>query len=334
MELGCLFPPTMETPAHIERAEALGYRRALVYDSPAFLADPWVTLALAAARTSRIGLGVGVLTPRLRHVVASAGALATLSTLAPGRIEVGVGAGFTSQLMLGKPPARWAEVEAYTIALRALLRGEEVVWDGSVIGLRYGTRAGVWLSADLPIRIAAHGPRGYAAAERVGDGIITNLSHRGSNPLPPDMGRVQVLYYGTVLEEGEDPGSERVLHAAGPCARVGRVPPGRRAARPAPPPPGGPPRPPDRGDRPGAPAGHRHADRWDDRHRLAGGGAPPPRRDRRLRRGGGAVRPHGTGHPTGTGGIRRRMGLMELKGVSVCRYVAWSPVTLLRGKPS
>ncbi len=218
MELGCLFPPTMETPAHIERAEALGYRRALVYDSPAFLADPWVTLALAAARTSRIGLGVGVITPRLRHVVASAGALATLSTLAPGRIEVGVGAGFTSQLMLGKPPARWAEVEAYTIALRALLRGEEVEWDGSVIGLRYGTRAGVWLPADLPIRIAAHGPRGYAAAERVGDGIITNLSHRGSNPLPPDMGRVQVLYYGTVLEEGEDPGSERVLHAAGPYA--------------------------------------------------------------------------------------------------------------------
>jgi hypothetical protein len=38
MELGCLFPPTLATPAHIEQAEALGYRRAYVYDSPAFLA--------------------------------------------------------------------------------------------------------------------------------------------------------------------------------------------------------------------------------------------------------------------------------------------------------
>lgn len=40
MELGCLFPPTVGTPAHIEQAETLGYRRAYVYDSPAFLAGP------------------------------------------------------------------------------------------------------------------------------------------------------------------------------------------------------------------------------------------------------------------------------------------------------
>jgi 5,10-methylenetetrahydromethanopterin reductase len=78
VQLGCLFPPGTQTPAHIEQAEALGYRRALVYDSPAFLADPWITLALAAGRTSDISLGVCAITPRLRHVVSTAGALATL----------------------------------------------------------------------------------------------------------------------------------------------------------------------------------------------------------------------------------------------------------------
>ena len=145
MEIGCLFPPTMDTPEHIRVAEELGYSCAYVYDSPAFLADPWMTLARAAERTSRIRIGVAAITPRLRHLVANAGAIATLCTLAPDRVDVVVGSGFTSQLMLGKGPARWAEVEAYVLALKALLRGEDVEWDGAIVGLKHGALAGVKL---------------------------------------------------------------------------------------------------------------------------------------------------------------------------------------------
>ena len=218
MELGCLFPPGLRTPAHIEQAEALGYRRAYVYDSPAFLADPWMTLALAAGRTTRIALGVCAITPRLRHVVATAGALATLAGLAPGRAEAVLGSGFTSQLMLAQRPARWAEVEPYAAALRALLAGDETEWEGGVIGLKHGPRSGVPRPATIILRIAAHGPRGYAAAARLGAGIVTNLSHLGGNPAPPDMSQAQVLYYGTVLGPGEDLASERVREASGPYA--------------------------------------------------------------------------------------------------------------------
>jgi 5,10-methylenetetrahydromethanopterin reductase len=218
VQIGCLFPPTLQTPAHIQRAEQLGYGRAHVYDSPAFLADPWMTLARAAELTSSIGLGVAVITPRLRHLVANAGAIATLHALAPGRTEVVVGSGFTSQLMLGKGPIRWAEVEDYVVALRALLHGEDVEWDGATIGLRHGNLTGVELPADVPIRVAAHGPKGYAVAERVADGIVSNPTHHAANTGPADPSRVLVLYYGTVLDEGEDAGSERVIDAAGPYA--------------------------------------------------------------------------------------------------------------------
>ena len=218
MELGCLFPPALATPAHIARAEELGYRRALVYDSPAFLADPWLTLGRAAALTSRIRLGVAATTPRLRHVVATAGALATLNALAPGRVEAVIGAGFTSQLMIGRKPARWQEVEAYTRALLALLAGEETEWDGAVIGLKHGAATGISLPAPVGIRLAAHGPLGYGVAQRLGLGIVTNLSHRGGHPAPPEPGRVQVLCYGTVLLPGERLDSDRVLAAAGPYA--------------------------------------------------------------------------------------------------------------------
>ena len=47
--ISCVFAPSLDTPAHIELAERLGYRRAWCYDSPAVYADPWMVLALAAA---------------------------------------------------------------------------------------------------------------------------------------------------------------------------------------------------------------------------------------------------------------------------------------------
>jgi len=50
-------------PTKIELAERLGYERACVFDSPALFADPWMTLARAADRTSSIRLGVSVITP-------------------------------------------------------------------------------------------------------------------------------------------------------------------------------------------------------------------------------------------------------------------------------
>jgi 5,10-methylenetetrahydromethanopterin reductase len=218
MDIGCLFPPTMDTPEHIRVAEELGYTRAFVYDSPAFLADPWITLARAAELTSDITIGIAAITPRLRHVVASAGAIATLHAMAPGRVEMVVGSGFTSQAMLGQGPARWAEVEDYVNALRALLRGEDIEWDGAMTGLRFGARSGIGLPVEIPIRMAAHGPKGYAAAGRSADGMVTNLAHHSANTGIEDMGTVLVLYYGTVVEDGEALDSERVIDATGPCA--------------------------------------------------------------------------------------------------------------------
>jgi 5,10-methylenetetrahydromethanopterin reductase len=208
----------MDTPEHIRVAEELGYKYAYVYDSPAFLADAWMTLALAAERTSTIRIGVSVITPRLRHLVANAGALATLCTLAPGRVDVVVGSGFTSQLMLGKGPTKWSEVEEYVNGLRTLLRGDDLEWEGATIGLRHGKLAGVKVSEQPEIRVAAHGPKGYAVAQRSADGVVTNLGHHSANTGADDMSKWLILYYGTVLEDDEPVGSERVIDATGPAA--------------------------------------------------------------------------------------------------------------------
>lgn len=218
MELGAIFAPALDTPAHIELAERLGYRYAFVYDSPTFLADPWMTLAQAAARTSRIVLGVSVVTPRLRHLAATAGAVATLRAMAPARAAIVLGTGFTSQLMIGKRPASWAQVEQYLVGLRRLLAGEEIEWDGAVVGLRHGRFSGMRAGGDVPLWVAAHGPKGYEVAARLADGVVTHLTHGVHNALGDQARRTFVLFYGTVLDPGEDLAADRVLEAAGPTA--------------------------------------------------------------------------------------------------------------------
>src|SRR4051794_19439493 len=104
MQLSCAFATSPDTPSHIQLAEELGYERAWCYDSPALYTDVWVALALAAKRPSRMGLGPAVLVPSLRPPMVNAAAISTLVDLAPGRVGVAVGAGFTGRYTLGQPP--------------------------------------------------------------------------------------------------------------------------------------------------------------------------------------------------------------------------------------
>ena len=81
MALSIALAPSDQTPDLIALAEELGIHRAWVYDSPAIFADIWMTLGLAAARTSRIGLG-SLIIASLRHPMVTAAAVAQLESLA------------------------------------------------------------------------------------------------------------------------------------------------------------------------------------------------------------------------------------------------------------
>lgn len=212
--ISCVFAPCLDTPAHIELAERLGYRRAWCYDSPAVYADPWMMLALAAGRTRGIGLGPATLVPSLRHPVVTAAALATLGGLAPGRVSAAFGTGLTGRLLLGERPLRWAAVEEYVQTVRALLRGEEATWNGSLVRLSQPAGFAAGRPADITVLIAADGPRGRAVAAGLGVGVLTARAPRA----PAGPGQRQVLLaFGTVLDDGEDSASPRAVAAAGPA---------------------------------------------------------------------------------------------------------------------
>jgi 5,10-methylenetetrahydromethanopterin reductase len=215
LDISCAFATSLSTPDHVVVAERLGYRNAWLYDSPALYPDVWSTLSLAATRTTRIGLGPGVLIPSLRHPMVNAAAIATLVALAPGRVNVGIGSGFTGRMTMGQRPLSWTFVRKYVTTLKSLLRGEAVEWEGAMIRMMHPEGFAPARPVEVPIILGIGGPKGRAVADELADGVFV-----AGRPLARGEGRCVVLTFGTVLGEDEDPGSPRVMDAAGHAAGV------------------------------------------------------------------------------------------------------------------
>jgi len=218
MDISCAFATSSDTPAYVELAETLGYKNAWLYDSPAILPDVWMVLSRCAERTSRIGLGPGVLVPSLRHPMVNAAAIAELVGQAPGRVVVAVGSGFTGRMALGQRPLPWRKVADYVRCLRALLAGDTAEWEGAKIAMLQLPGFGAQRPVDVPILIGADGPKGLAVAAELGDGVFS-----AAVPQPDAVKAADwraLLCFGTVLDDGEELTSPRAIDAAGPAAVV------------------------------------------------------------------------------------------------------------------
>jgi 5,10-methylenetetrahydromethanopterin reductase len=214
MRVSCAFPPSLATPELAAVAESLGYDRIWLYDSPALYHDIWVTLARIAERTSTIGLGTAVLVPNNRHPLVTASAIATIEDLAPGRLAIAIGTGFTGRMAMSQPALPWRFVRTYVEQLQALLRGEAIDIDGGMCQMIHPTGFAPARPIDVPLVIAANGPKGFEVASELGAGVMTV---GGGNP---DFDWCATLAFGTVLAPGESPTDARVIAAAGPALTV------------------------------------------------------------------------------------------------------------------
>src|SRR4030095_5838353 len=106
MDFGIALAPGVDAWRWVQRAEALGFSHAWIYDTQLLCADFFVAAALAAGGTTPIRIGPVVLVPTNRIAPVAANGLASLAALAPGRIDFGVGTGFTARLPLGAGPSK------------------------------------------------------------------------------------------------------------------------------------------------------------------------------------------------------------------------------------
>jgi 5,10-methylenetetrahydromethanopterin reductase len=172
---GLRLPPCVPAPEVADfarRAELAGFDVVWIPDSQFLWRDVWATAALVADRTERVGIGIAVTNFETRHVSVTAGAVSSLEELAPGRVRLGVGTGDSAVKTLGLHPSRLARMREQIELLRRLVRGERVAWAGEG---RYAGRAMRIRHAprrNVPLYMAASGPRALALAGEVADGVI------------------------------------------------------------------------------------------------------------------------------------------------------------------
>lgn len=166
-------------------AEQHGFSYAGFVDSQMVAADPFVCMAMAARQTETIRLGplIGVPGSRMSSVMAQA--IATVNAIAPGRIILSLGTGFTARNTMGLGPLTVAQLERYARECRTLLRDEEVAeaLDSDGRPLRFLAPPSGYRSINLedrvPLFVAADGPKALRLAGEIGDGVVTLVQSLG-----------------------------------------------------------------------------------------------------------------------------------------------------------
>jgi 5,10-methylenetetrahydromethanopterin reductase len=222
----------------VQRAEELGFTHAWFFDTQMITGDPFVAMAAAALKTRRIRLGTGVLVPSNRIAAVTANALATLNGLAPGRIDFGIGTGFTARRAMGLGAMKLAEMEEYIRVVYGLLAGDTV--ETAVEGRRRKIRflnpeIGLIDTKDpIPLHISAYGPRSQALTARLGAGWKSFIAEvpaavaaldgmrQSWREARRDAGELYATAWacGCVLDPGEPADSPRAIAQAGPRAAV------------------------------------------------------------------------------------------------------------------
>ncbi len=237
MDFGIALATTTDSWRAVKRAEALGFKYAWFYDTQLLNPDVFVGMALAARETTKIRLGTGVLIPSNRLSPVAANGLATLNKLAPGRIDFGVGTGFTGRRTMGQRAIKLSEMERYVAEVQGLLRGEtvEALLEGEKKKIRFlNPELGlINLKSKIPLHVSAFGPNARALVAKLGAGwAFFSGSQAPALGALADMqatwkqaGRTDKLYanlytLGCVLAKGESFTSKRALAQAGPLAAV------------------------------------------------------------------------------------------------------------------
>jgi 5,10-methylenetetrahydromethanopterin reductase len=238
MEFGIGIATTSDSWKLAQRAEELGFSHAWFYDTQMITADCFVAMGAAAMKTSKIRLGTGVLVPSNRIAAVTANAFATLNGLAPGRLDFGVGTGFSARRAMGLNAMKLADMEEYIRVVYGLLNEEtlETEIEGKRRKIRFlNPDAGLFnLKDPIKLHVSAYGPKSQKLVAKMGAAWKTFIQDipgaidalEGMRKDWTEAGRSTADLYttawvcGCVLEPGEPADSPRAMRQAGPRAAV------------------------------------------------------------------------------------------------------------------
>jgi 5,10-methylenetetrahydromethanopterin reductase len=206
-------------------AERLGFDQVWVSDD-LFLRSAPVLVTAAACRTTRIGLGIGIMNPYSVHPSELAMLAATLQEVSGGRFLLGVAAGAEEFLgWAGIPrPLPLTRTREAVRAVRALTRGDRPA-DVPGAGAGWTTDAHLRfpLTTPAPVYVGAMSPKMLAMAGAEADGVLPllyppehfpvarDLVHEGARAAGRDPAEVDVAAAFWVSVDDDPARAERAL---------------------------------------------------------------------------------------------------------------------------
>jgi 5,10-methylenetetrahydromethanopterin reductase len=154
-------------------AEQSGFDELWIHEDY-FYHGGFAAAAMALTATTRINVGIGIVSALVRHPAVTAMEIATLAGAHPGRLRVGIGHGVTEwmrQLGLKQKSPLGALREVFT-SVRSLLRGETLSQSGlfhfDAVRLAYP-------APDVPLYTGVIGPKSLALSGEIADGTLITV---------------------------------------------------------------------------------------------------------------------------------------------------------------
>lgn len=160
--------PAPQVADFVQQCESAGFDGVGILDSQLLERDCFVSMAAAVQATQRIQVASAVTNPVTRHPSVVASAAQTVAELAPGRVQIWIGRGYSSTATVGIPPATVRQMRHAVITMKELMAGDTISFGQGVASrMRHGGE-----SPPPPVHIAATGPRVMRVAGEVADGAV------------------------------------------------------------------------------------------------------------------------------------------------------------------
>ena len=197
-------PPASRVVDMAKKAEGLGFSHTWTFDSHVLWQEPFVIYSRILAETENMVVGPMVTNPGTRDWTVLASLFATLNDMYDGRTICGMGRGDSALRYIGKKPTTLATVVEAMEVIKALVAGEEIIYNDTKLSIPW-IEDGGW---DLPMWVAGYGPKALATIGAHADGFILQLAD--PQVLEWTMGAVR----SAASEAGRDPDEVKICVVA------------------------------------------------------------------------------------------------------------------------
>ncbi|MCT9143578.1 TIGR03842 family LLM class F420-dependent oxidoreductase [Streptomyces violarus] len=164
-------PPASRVISLMKRAERNGFSYGWTFDSAVLWQEPFVIYSQILANTTKLKVGPMVTNPGTRTWEVTASTFATLNDMFGNRTVCGIGRGDSAMRVAGRKPNTLARISEAMKVIRDLGSGREADLGGTSVRFPW-----IGEGAELPVWMAAYGPKALRMAGEEADGFILQLA--------------------------------------------------------------------------------------------------------------------------------------------------------------